>query len=168
VDYSSSKPASPPTRTDATLPVPATWISKLNLGDRIRFKDARGAGRDITVVDITNEGCWAESSKTAYIIPGISLTLRNSKRDDKDGTAVGNFPPVRGSIELVNGDLLILTRHLRPGRKATRDSAGSVLSPARIACTLPEIFDDVQTGEHVWFDDGKIGGIINQQAAWRD
>jgi pyruvate kinase len=62
----------------------------------------------------------------------------------------------------VNGDLLILTRHLRPGRKATRDSAGSVLSPARIACTLPEIFDDVQTGEHVWFDDGKIGGIIEK------
>jgi pyruvate kinase len=26
--------------------------------------------------------------------------------------------------------------------------------------TLPEIFDDVRTGESIWFDDGKIGGVV--------
>jgi len=60
---------------------------------------------------------------------------------------------------------VILTRQLRPGRQASRDSAGMVLSPARIGCTLPEIFDDVQTGERVWFDDGKIGGVIEKVGA---
>src|SRR5262249_34696682 len=70
----SKKPACPPTEADASLPVPAEWISRLSRGDRIRFCDARGARRDMTVVDITNEGCWAEMSKTAYITPGTRLT----------------------------------------------------------------------------------------------
>ena len=157
-----NKPVSAPTQTDASLPVRYRWVSKLNVGDRIRFKDIRGARRSMTVVDVTSEGCWAELSKTAYITPGVVLTQRDADRKEKDGTAVGDFPLSPGSIDLANGDVLILTRHLRPGRGATRDRGGRVLSPARIACTLPEIFGDVQTGEHVWFDDGKIGGIIEK------
>jgi pyruvate kinase len=41
------------------------------------------------------------------------------------------------------------------------DGGGSV-SPATISCTLPEVFSQVRTGERVWFDDGKIGGIIRE------
>jgi pyruvate kinase len=29
-----------------------------------------------------------------------------------------------------------------------------------IGCTIPEVFDDVRAGESIWFDDGKIGGVI--------
>ena len=29
-----------------------------------------------------------------------------------------------------------------------------------VPCTLEEVFDDVAVGERVWFDDGKIGGVI--------
>ena len=32
--------------------------------------------------------------------------------------------------------------------------------PASIGITLPEVFRDVQPGEAVWFDDGKIGGVV--------
>jgi pyruvate kinase len=35
-----------------------------------------------------------------------------------------------------------------------------VLEPAVIGVTLPGIFDDVRPGETVWFDDGRIGGVI--------
>jgi pyruvate kinase len=31
-----------------------------------------------------------------------------------------------------------------------------------IGCTLSEVFDDVRSGEPIWFDDGKIGGVIEQ------
>ncbi|HEX6727614.1 MAG TPA: pyruvate kinase, partial [Nitrospira sp.] len=27
---------------------------------------------------------------------------------------------------------------------------------------MPEVFDDVRTGESIWFDDGKIGGVIEK------
>jgi pyruvate kinase len=151
-----------PSAADASLPVPAKWLSKLQLNDRITFTDARGARREMTVVDISGEGCWAEIRKTAYMTPGIVLTQRNSKRKARETAAVGNFAPPPASISLAAGDVLILTRDLRPGRSSTRDSSGRILSPAQIGCTLPEIFDDVQTGERVWLDDGKIGGFIEK------
>src|SRR5262249_29384341 len=124
--------------------------------------DARGAGREMIVVDRTDDGCWAEIERTAYITPGIALTRLNSGTKRKDVAEVSNFSAPPGVIEVGIGDVLILTRHLRPGRRATRDRAGRVLSPASIGCTLPEIFDDVQTGERVWLDDGKIAGFIEK------
>jgi len=56
----------------------------------------------------------------------------------------------------------ILTRDLKPGRPATHDSSGQLLTPAVIGCTIPEVFDDVRSGEAIWFDDGKIGGVIEK------
>jgi len=35
-----------------------------------------------------------------------------------------------------------------------------VLEPARIACTLPQVLSQIRAGERVWFDDGKIGGVV--------
>jgi pyruvate kinase len=157
-----NKPVSAPTEAAVSLPVSGVWKSKLRLGDQIRFTDARGAHRAMTVVDTSAGGCWAEMDRTAYITPGISLTRWNSKKDQKEKTNVGNFRVPSGAINVTIGDLLILTRQLRPGRGATRDSAGRVLSPAHIGCTLPEVFSDVQTGERVWLDDGKIGAFIEK------
>ena len=34
------------------------------------------------------------------------------------------------------------------------------MSPARIAVLLPQILDHAKPGDPVWFDDGKIGGVI--------
>jgi pyruvate kinase len=57
------RPAVPPTEADASVPVTAEWMARLHIGDQIQFKDARGAQRQMSVVDITNEGCWAEADK---------------------------------------------------------------------------------------------------------
>ena len=35
-----------------------------------------------------------------------------------------------------------------------------VVRPARIHCSLPEIFEQVRPNEPVWFDDGEIGGTV--------
>ena len=40
------------------------------------------------------------------------------------------------------------------------DEAGTLISPAQIGCTLPAVFADVRVGDSIWFDDGKIGGVI--------
>jgi len=60
-----------------------------------------------------------------------------------------------------------VTRDLEPGRPATRDSSGQILTPAQIGCTIPEVFDDVEPGESIWFDDGKIGGLVEKVEAAR-
>jgi len=43
---------------------------------------------------------------------------------------------------------------------AVHDATGALVSAARISCTLPSVLADVQAGQRVLFDDGKIGGLI--------
>jgi pyruvate kinase len=156
-------PRPSPAAADACLPVPGNWLEGLTVGDRIECTDARGAFRTLQVVDVAADGCWAKAHKTAYVVPGTMLCHRRKGEARKGRKApVGDLPAREHALALKQGDLLILTRGLAPGRPATLDSHGQVLSPATIACTAPEIIDDVRAGERIWFDDGKIGGVIEQ------
>jgi pyruvate kinase len=53
-----------------------------------------------------------------------------------------------------------LTAKADPGKPAVYDSNGNLTQAPTIGVSLPEIFSDVRSGESIWFDDGKIGGII--------
>jgi len=35
-----------------------------------------------------------------------------------------------------------------------------VIAPATIGCTLPQVFTRARPGDRVWFDDGRIGGVV--------
>jgi pyruvate kinase len=41
-----------------------------------------------------------------------------------------------------------------------------VYQPAQIGCSLSDVFTDARPGERIFFDDGRIGGVI--RAARRD
>jgi pyruvate kinase len=156
-------PSLPPTPADASLPLPAGWIAHLHTGEQVTFVDARGAKRTFTVADKTEDGCWAEAAKTAYIVPGTVLrhTREIPKSADREAP-VGALPPRESALSLKTGDLLMVTRDLRPGRPATFGTGGRVLTPAQIGCTIPGVFSHVRAGEAIWFDDGSIGGVIEQ------
>jgi pyruvate kinase len=66
-------------------------------------------------------------------------------------------------LTLAIGDDLVVTRVTIPGRNAVRDERHHVLTPAMIGCTADQIFEDVETGDHIWFDDGKIGGVVKRR-----
>lgn len=156
-------PQSPPSPASACLPVPADWLAELRTGDSVEFMDARDATRSLKIVDVTDLGCWAEMTKSAYIVPGTTLCHeRAAGKSDESACRVGTLPLAESSLALQKGDLLILTRDLKPGRPATYDSAGKILTPAVIGCTIPAVFDGVRAGEPIWFDDGKIGGVIEK------
>lgn len=158
---SASAPAQAPTMPDVTLPVPPEWLARLRGSGEIRLTDARGAKRALSVVDVTADGCWAEAQDTSYIVPGTELLFADCEAEETSAAAaVGELPARENFITLRVGDELILTRSLEPGRQATVDSAGRVLTPATIGCTIPEVFEDIKAGEPIWFDDGKIGGVI--------
>jgi len=156
-----SAPHPPPAPADACLPVPASWLARISNGEQVKLTDARGSRRALEIADVMELGCWAELNRTAYIVPGTVLrrSRRVANRSDREAL-VGDLPPVETALSLSCGDVLILTRDLEPGRRATLDSAGRVLTPAIIGCTIPEAFDHVRPGESIWFDDGKIGGVI--------
>ena len=158
-----TSPHSPPSPPAASLPVTATWLAHLRSGDRVKLTDARDAKRTFVIVEVTDHGCWAEATQTTYVVPGTVLRhgSRTMDRDEYE-SVVGELPPCENLICLRQGDLLILQRDLKPGHPATHDSVGQVLSPASIGCTIPAVLDNVRSGESIWFDDGKIGGVIEK------
>lgn len=161
-------PRPAPSPADACLPVPAAWLARIRPGDRIKFTDARQAKRSWVAVDRTDDGCWLEANETAYLVPGTVLRRELDEGETVEREApVGALPATEIAIDLRQGDQLILTKDLQPGRPATHDSRSQVLTPALIGCTIPEVLDTVRAGESIWFDDGKIGGVIETVEADR-
>lgn len=154
-----------PEEATAMLPVPADWLKRIKRGDVIKLSDARKANRKLKVVMTSNEGCLATCTKTIYFRSGLNLhILRDNKKMKKgDVRIIVDLEPSQNSIHLAKDDLLYLTRSQKPGRNAEYDEEKRLIAPATIPCTLPEIFEDVQVGEPIWFDDGKIGGIIESK-----
>ena len=94
------------------------------------------------------------------MVPGTALIRQRRCAGERRRTHVEDVPSTTQSIALSAGDVLILTKDTAPGRPAVRHEDGTVLLPARIGITLPDALADVRPGESVWFDDGRIGGVI--------
>ena len=153
------------TWADAMLPVPQEWLERLKEGDIVKFIDARGKKRLLNIIKNETNICYAECEKTAYVQAGTLLTLRRlMEKGHKSHLSakciVGELPHTDAYIALKKDDPLILTKSATPGRPAQHDDKDRLIKPATIPCTLPEVFSDVRQGERIWFDDGKIGGVI--------
>ena len=71
----------------------------------------------------------------------------------------GKKPP-RDYIRLKVGDTILIQKKAAPGKDAVYSPEGELISPACLSCTLPEILDYVKPGENIFFDDGKIEGVV--------
>jgi pyruvate kinase len=121
---SGDAPHAAPADATATLSVHGAWLARLDVGDRVRCVDARGAIRRWTVVDVTDRGCWVESTRTTYVVDGT--VLRHVRRGRAEGSAgkttVSGVPAREAALRLRPGDHLIVTRDQRLGRPAVRDA----------------------------------------------
>jgi pyruvate kinase len=133
--------------------------TKAEVGDRIRLVDARGRRRLLVVVDKVAGGCVCEAASTAYVVPGTVLAFSRGKRSLGKAPVAG-FPGEAQTIELKPGDTLILEHGDGAGREAIRDASAGILAPAVLTCSLAEVFAGVRPGERIFFDDGKIAGVI--------
>lgn len=154
-----------PATSDACLPIKGIWLKHAKTSDQIEFTDARGAHRKLRLTEQVGDGFWAESSQTAYLTPDIKLHLIRKPTSGHphqvgEASTVGVLPQSSESIRLYRGDSLILTSNPIPGLPAQYDENGNILRAASIACSLPEVFAMVKSGERILFDDGRIGGVI--------
>jgi pyruvate kinase len=153
-------PAPPPSSAaHAVLQVEADWLSAVQPAEQVTMRDTRGRRRTLRIVDRDSGGLWAELHRTAYITNGTKLERAPGPGGDPTVTEVSGVAAREGVIRLAQSDVLLLTRDAAPGRGPSFDSAGRMLSPARVSCTLPQVFEDVQPGERVCLDDGKITGV---------
>lgn len=157
-------PEDPPREPTATLPLPAEFLAALEVGDRLAFEDARSAPRRLDVVERAGASRWAELSQRAYILGGTTLTREpNAGGVTEPGTArVGHLPATEMFLLLRPNDRLLLTRDPEDARIArTRPETGE-REPARIACLPVAALDAMEAGDRIWFDDGKIGGVVRE------
>ena len=159
VRLTSGHEPSAPRAEAATFTVPRRFMKAIDVDGAVRFEDARGRRREMTIVTRTADGALAVLERTAFLVPGIELRV-GRHAGERARLREEDVPALEGSIRVRVGDQLLLTRDLSPGRPPLLDDdARRVTSPAVIGCTLPEVFRGMKVGEPVWFDDGKIGGV---------
>ena len=148
-----------PVGTSSRIGVSADIVRRAADGDRLRVRDARGKTRELPLTRRDAHTLVAELGNSLYLQGGAVIELWRDDTRLLTGS-VGRLPAVTPPIVLRRGDTLLLTRAAEPGCDAVRDAEGKVEAPARIHCTLDAAFGQVRPGEPVWFDDGRIGGVV--------
>ena len=143
----------------AIVPVDAGLLAKAAPGDRLMLQDCRGDYRCLTLGEREGEGFAAVGEQRTYLEEDARCRLERDDRVLARGR-VGPLPEVVLPLVLRAGDLLDLTPPGTLGEPARVGAGGRVTRPARIPCSLAEAFGAVRPGERVWFDDGKIGGVV--------
>jgi pyruvate kinase len=144
---------------DAILPIDEALLAEAEAGDTLEIEDARGSRRSLKLVHQHLGGWLAHGDTHLYVADGAPCTLMRGPRRVLSGS-IGPIPEVVVPLVLKSGDTLVLTADLTPGHAARMDPQGSVLEPGCIPCTLPAVFESAQPGQPIWFDDGKIGGVV--------
>jgi pyruvate kinase len=143
----------------AHVGVKADWLAGLEVGDSIEFVDARDAHRTLKVVATRPQGALAELDQTAYFVPSTRLTRHRHGKHAPANSRLNDLPRQETRLTLQTGDKLRLVSEaaFAKGDDGTRSDR---LSMPEMPCTLPEVFEQVRPGEPIWFDDGRIGGVI--------
>ncbi|HTT77211.1 MAG TPA: pyruvate kinase [Candidatus Binataceae bacterium] len=139
------------------IPVASGDLGLLTAGDQLELTDARGSHRRMIVTESTREMAIAECGRTSYLASGMELRCKGRS---EGVLCIGRLPAIEQPIVLKKGETIILSDKVSLGRGPELADDGTVLLPATINCTIPEILKDIKAGERVWFDDGKIGGVI--------
>lgn len=138
------------------------FLSKLEIGDTVRFTDARGKRRKIKISKrfsiFSGVGFMADCTKTTYVRTGTELHAKGNKRKYSVGYVV-DVPPVEKFIRLTVGDLLVISRD-SSNELDEDEPTVSTVATSRVTCSSGYLFDSVKPGEPIAFDDGKIWGVI--------
>ena len=155
--------ATPVPGAQAHVNVDAHWLVQLRAGDKIDLADARGAERRLIVIRTHRHGALVECSRTTYLTPATALRIHRKDADPRESLVDGIIAEP-GEIALNRGDRLRLVRD-GLGQPARVPGSRRAAEQAVIACTLPQVFDAVCAGQRIWFDDGRIGGVIRRRTA---
>ncbi|MDP2760888.1 MAG: pyruvate kinase [Sideroxyarcus sp.] len=153
------RPEMPTLAVDAVLPIADELLAQVHARDTLDVDDTRGSRRHLVVHERYGDSWLAKCHQHAFIDQNARCKLYRRENLIAAG-APGELPEIRLPILLHQGDLLHLVRSDQPGELAVCDEDGRCIHPARIPCSLDAVFDAAKSGHAIWFDDGKIGGIV--------
>lgn len=131
----------------------------LTVGEELKGKDSRNKNRKISIAQILEDRIIAHCNKTIYIDTHTVFRSKNKKIVD---ILVDDVYPTPQYILLKDRDILQVTKDPTLGKSAVYTTEGNLEKPAHISCQLPEIFDVIEEGKKILFDDGKIEGVIQK------
>lgn len=148
-----------------SIPVPQQLLKQLQFRDRLSFNDARGKSRKLIMRARQRDGIWlASTEQNIYLTKGVRLQLQLQRKDKKwHDIAQGTIPSLGTQDEIIRlrvGDEVRLSYAQTPASVAQYDAERNVLKPAQISCTQPEALKQVQVGQTVWIDDGKLCAVV--------
>jgi pyruvate kinase len=147
---------------DAIIPVNKKWLKKTRKGSYISFKDSRNKKCKITIERKEGLGRLATCNDSAFVTTGTQLTVFLEKKSTSEIHTVHEILPLEEVIFLFEGDTLKLNKEPILGEPTKYDEKGKLIEFAHISCTLPQLFSKVKKGELIYFDDGKIEGVITK------
>ena len=152
-------PGEVPETNMIAIPVKGALFDHAQRGDVVELTATRGRERVLQVLDTDESTCVCTNDRTGYVVQGTRLRLLRGA-DVVCEDEVGTLPEVERALCLSVGDDLILTSGEITGKPAVQNDDEVVYQPAQIGCSLNEVFRDARPGERIFFDDGKIGGVI--------
>jgi len=147
---------------DAIIPVNKKWLQKTRKGSYIIFRDSRNKKCKIYINKKEGYGRWGSCKDSAFVTTGTLLNVFLEKKSNSEIHTVRELLPLEEVIFLSIGDLLRIDKKPILGEPAIYNNKGIVEKIAHISCTLPEMFDTINIGEPIYFNDGKIEGLIKE------
>lgn len=148
---------------DFTFALEPDWLNALKVGDRIQFRDVRGSKRTWRIREKRADGYWAESKKTAYVANGTVFQIQDQMGNPGLETEISGLAPEDSVCLIRKDDVLFVSAKVEPGKPAFHDSDGELLNPGKVSLAIPEVYRDVRLGEPIFFDDGRIAGIVEKR-----
>jgi len=150
-------------KADAIIPVNKKWLQKTCKGSYVVFFDSRNKKCKIFIDKKEELGRWGSCKNSAFVSTGTLLNVFLEKKSNSEIHSVHELLPLEEVILLFKGDLLRLDKKSTVlGEPAVYNKEGKVIKLAHISCTLPEVFENVKVGEQIYFNDGKIEGVIKE------
>jgi pyruvate kinase len=157
----SPEPA-PPTAS-AVLLAPSRWLARLHTGESLALVEARGKKRELRCGPELGPSRWLELDKGAELpldrpVELVRLAPRGGKARTEARVAAGPASDV--FLPLRPGDRLLLCRPEalpQPGRSVLREAPTAF---PRVACAQPEVVSALRRGQRVFFDDGRLMGVV--------
>lgn len=151
------------------IAVPPDWLRRLQPGDAVSVRDARGRRRRFSVTERSGElQVLASTVEPVWLVPGLALTHEpRSGRGSGHGhrTEVGPIEALPESLVVRIGDVFVLSRDTEPGQPAAVDERPDAYA-GHIPCAQPEVLDSLRPGERVFVDDGRIGARVERIDGW--
>jgi pyruvate kinase len=111
------------------------------------------AGPKIRTGDIVSVSLDPNNSNGNSMVS--SIKNKNSK-----GVKIEVAPPKKKSIVLKTGDVINIHKSKELGEPAVVNISGKLIKNSHVSCSNEKIFKSITLGEQVFFDDGKIKGVI--------